>query len=378
MTCKPSEHPTTDHPIFPFLHTSDDPQSAAGLDAATANDPIDISMGEAEKSSFFQKYKLGAILGKGAFSTVRVCTDKATGVQYACKCITKADMGSDDLEGLIQEKEIMLVCDHPNIIKLYEFVEEKNHYYMVLENMTGGELFDRIVAKQFYNELDARECVFTMLSALNYIHSNKIAHRDLKPENLLLASMDSDHDVKLADFGFAKRCDSKKCLKTQCGTPGYVAPEILKGKQYDYSADMWSIGVIMYIIIGGYPPFYEDNQQLLFEKIKAADYEFHREFWDNISDDAKDLIAACICLDPEKRITCEEAINHPWLKKDSRKLSSIDLHKNLEEFKRFNAKRKFKGSVKAVMANNKMKNLLKAARSGAAESAAEDKAKANA
>jgi serine/threonine protein kinase len=330
---------------------------------------MDVNMSQSEMDSpFFQKYQLGEILGKGAFSVVRECVDKATGTKYACKCISKQSMGAEDLEGLMQEKDIMLACDHPNIIKLYEFFDEEEHYYMVLENMTGGELFDRIVAKNFYNELDARECIHTVLEALNYIHSNKIAHRDLKPENLLLASMDDDHNVKLADFGFAKKCNTLKCLSTQCGTPGYVAPEILRGKQYDYSADMWSIGVIMYIIIGGYPPFYEDNQQQLFDKIKAADYEFHREFWDNISDDAKDLISRCICLDVDARITCEQAINHPWLKKESRALSSIDLHKNLEEFKRFNAKRKFKGGVKAVMANNKMKRLLQAARSGAEES----------
>ena len=257
----------------------------------------------------------------------------------------------------------MLTLDHSNIIKLYEFFEEDAYFYLVLENMTGGELFDRIVAKQFYNEHDARECITTMLGALNYCHSNKIAHRDLKPENLLLASMESDHNVKLADFGFAKRCESPACLATQCGTPGYVAPEILTGKKYDYSSDMWSMGVIMYIILGGYPPFYEDNQQELFNKIKAADFEFHREFWDNVSDDAKDLISQCLTLDVNKRITCEQAVNHPWLKQEKRALESIDLHKNLEEFKRFNAKRKFKGGIKAIMANNKMKALMTASRS---------------
>ncbi|GMH48234.1 hypothetical protein TrRE_jg1956 [Triparma retinervis] len=233
--------------------------------------------------------------------------------------------------------------------------------------MAGGELFDRIVAKKFYNELDARDCIRSILSALSYIHHGKIAHRDLKPENLLLATLTNDNDVKIADFGFAKKCSTTNCLKTQCGTPGYVAPEILEGKKYDYAADMWSIGVIMYIIIGGYPPFYEDNQNLLFKKIKRGDYEFHPEFWNDISPEAKDLIGRCITVDPKKRISCADAVSHPWMGRDKRILSGQDLAKNLQQFKRFNAKRKFKAGVKTVMAHNRMKNLMEGLRAAADE-----------
>ena len=166
--------------------------------------------------------------------------------------------------------------------------------------------------------------------------------------------------MKIADFGFAKKCGTRKCLKTQCGTPGYVAPEILKGRKYDYAADMWSMGVIMYIVIGGYPPFYEPNQKELFRKIKEGEFEFHAEFWKDISSDAKDLIRRCLTVSPDSRITCAEALQHGWITKPDRALSGVDLGKNLAEFKRFNAKRKFKAGVKAVIATNKMKGLMEA------------------
>ncbi len=309
--------------------------------------------------AFGEKYKLTKILGKGAFSTVREGIHRQTEESFAVKCVSKSQMSDDDREALLDEVDILRAMKHKGIIKLYDFYDEDNFYYLVLEHMTGGELFDRIVAKQYYNELDARECIVTILRAMEYIHENKIAHRDLKPENLLLRSPNDDNDVKIADFGFAKRCKGPDCLKTQCGTPGYVAPEILRGQPYDYSSDMWSMGVIMYIIIGGYPPFYEENQAQLFDKIKRADYEFHREFWDSISEDAKDLIRRCICLNPKERLTSKQAIAHKWLQKDGRALSQVDLAKNLEEFKRFNAKRKFKSGVRAVIASNKLKNLGK-------------------
>ncbi|GMH77876.1 hypothetical protein TrST_g12464 [Triparma strigata] len=312
-----------------------------------------------KEGKFAESYDLGKVLGQGAFSTVREGTEKgAAKEKWAVKCVTKSALTADDREALLDEIDILRTMKHAGIITLKDHFEEEKFHYLVLESMEGGELFDRIVAKQFYNELDARDCIRTILDALHYIHMNKIAHRDLKPENLLLRSKDNDTDVKIADFGFAKKCSKQKCLKTQCGTPGYVAPEILKGKKYDYAADMWSIGVIMYIIIGGYPPFYEPNQKELFRKIKEGEYEFHPEFWNQVSSDAKDLIKRCLTVNPDERITCAQACTHQWIKKDNRALSSVDLGKNLAEFKRFNAKRKFKSGVHAVIASNKMKSLM--------------------
>ena len=165
----------------------------------------------------------------------------------------------------------MRSVDHPNIVKLYDFFDEKRYYYMAIELMEGGELFERIVKKTFYNEKEARDLIRILLDALAYLHHRHIVHRDLKPENLLLKSPYNDFDIKLADFGFAKKVNGKS-LDTQCGTPGYVAPEILKGAKYGTEVDMWSCGVIVYILLGGYPPFHDDNHAILYRKIKAADY----------------------------------------------------------------------------------------------------------
>eukprot|EP00567_Pseudictyota_dubia_P001871 CAMPEP_0197464540 /NCGR_PEP_ID=MMETSP1175-20131217/64075_1 /TAXON_ID=1003142 /ORGANISM="Triceratium dubium, Strain CCMP147" /LENGTH=422 /DNA_ID=CAMNT_0043000521 /DNA_START=3 /DNA_END=1272 /DNA_ORIENTATION=- len=249
--------------------------------------------------------------------------------------------------------------DHPNIIRLYDVYEEPQYYYLVTEIVRGGELFDRVVSKSYYNEKEARDVCKILLTTLAYCHRNRVAHRDLKPENLLLLSEKNDTDIKLADFGFAKKVTSEKCLTTQCGTPGYVAPEILEGDPYGTKADMWSIGVIVYILLGGYPPFIEENQKLLFRKIRAGDFEFHVEYWDQVSKDAKDLISALITVDPSKRLSAEQALQNSWITGSDAALAGKDLGKNLEAFKTFNAKRKFKVAVRGVVATNKIKNVGK-------------------
>lgn len=263
---------------------------------------------------------------------------------------------------------------HPNIIRLYDVFDEKQYYYLVTECMGGGELFDRIVQKSYYNEKEARDTCLVLFQALQFCHDHQVAHRDLKPENLLLAvrwqtlvqtlhltiqqSNESDSDIKLADFGFAKKCPQPHSLKTQCGTPGYVAPEILEGEPYGTQVDMWSLGVIVYILLGGYPPFIEQNQRELFRKIRKAQYKFHEEYWGQVSDEAKDLIKALLTVDPKKRKTAHAVIEgDKWINAGAAKLEEQDLGVNLQEFKKFNAKRKFKAAVKTVMATQKLTSL---------------------
>jgi calcium/calmodulin-dependent protein kinase I len=163
--------------------------------------------------------------------------------------------------------------------------------------------------------------------------------------------------VKIADFGFAKKCLKPKSLKTQCGTPGYVAPEILEGQLYDWQADCWSLGVIVYILLGGYPPFIEQNQRELFRKIRKGQFEFHEEYWNQVSEDAKDLITALLSVDSTKRLTAAGALENSWIKRDDASLADHDLGVNLDQFKKFNAKRKFKAAVNTVMASNKFTSL---------------------
>ena len=174
-----------------------------------------------------------------------------------------------------------------------------------------------------------------------------------RPENLLLKSPYNDFDIKLADFGFAKKVNGKS-LDTQCGTPGYVAPEILKGAKYGTEVDMWSCGVIVYILLGGYPPFHDDNHAILYRKIKAADYTFEPQYWDQVSDDAKDLIKKMLVVDPDKRLTADQALRHPWFLVGDHELISRNLSTTLDTMKKFNARRKFRGTVKGIMLTNKM------------------------
>ena len=237
---------------------------------------------------------------------------------------------------------------HNHIINLYDVFDEPSYYYLVTELMLGGELFDRIVTKTFYTEKEARDVCRILFDALGYCHSHAIAHRDLKPENLLLMSRNDDKNIKIADFGFAKKVTSSKCLLTQCGTPGYVAPEILHGVPYGVKADMWSLGVITYILLGGYPPFIEQNQRELFKKIKRGQYEFHVEYWGQISKEAKDLIAGLLTVDPDRRLSAEKALQNPWITGSDEMLDGKDLGVNLEQFRRYNAKRKVRQAVLTV------------------------------
>jgi len=192
---------------------------------------------------------------------------------------------------------------------------------------------------------------------LHNTHFTKYVYIE-KPENLLLVGS-SDSDIKIADFGFAKKALSLACLKTQCGTPGYVAPEILEGVPYGLKADMWSLGVIIYILLGGYPPFVESNQRELFRKIRKGQFEFHDEYWGAVSPEAKQLISSLLTVSPEKRLSANDALNNSWIRSSETDLAGKDLGKNLAELKKFNAKRKFKAGVHAIMLANKMESLGK-------------------
>lgn len=254
----------------------------------------------------------------------------------------------------MDEINILRDLSHPNIIQLYDAFNEPLHYYLVTEVMNGGELFDRIVQKEAYNEKEARDVCKILFDAIGYCHDQNVAHRDLKPQNLLLMSQADDLTIKIADFGFAKKVTSDYCLTTQCGSPEYVAPEILLGKPYGIKVDMWSLGVIVYILLGGYAPFMENNQNELFSKIKRAEYKFHDEYWAGISDEAKGIITNLICIHPEKRLGASEVLDLSWIRGKDNELESNDLIINLEQFKKFNAKRRLRQAVLTLIATEKM------------------------
>jgi calcium/calmodulin-dependent protein kinase I len=189
---------------------------------------------------------------------------------------------------------------------------------------------------------------------MDTVETRFLSHNFLPPSS---QSESDDSDIKIADFGFAKKVKAPNSLTTQCGTPGYVAPEILEGKAYDTQADMWSLGVIVYILLGGYPPFIEQNQRELFRKIRKGQYEFHEEYWGQVSDEAKNLISKLLTVSPSQRYDAQGALSNDWIGADDTKLAAQNLGVGLEQFKKFNAKRKFKAAVKTVVAANKLSSL---------------------
>lgn len=330
------QYPIIPHSVPKDANTTPEPSSTSGM-------------------RFDELYRLKGVLGTGAFSTVRAGFHRSnTDISYAVKCINRKKLSEEDEAALLDEVAILKEMEHSHIIRLYDFFTEPATYYLVMERMRGGELFDRIVAKAYYNEKEARDTCKIVLEAVGYCHKNHVAHRDLKPENLLLLSEDDDSAVKIADFGFAKKVYEHNSLKTQCGTPGYVAPEILEGTPYDERADMWSVGVILYILLGGYPPFIESTQRDLFRKIRKGDYEFHEEYWGTVSTEAKELISSLLTVKCEDRLTASDAMENSWILGDDTKLANRDLGVNLEKFRNFNAKRKFRAAVATVMAVNKL------------------------
>lgn len=334
-----------------------------------SNDDTD---GASEKknlsASFKTKYKLGRELGKGQYSTVKEATSLETEKKYAVKCIKDSSLSKEDRDALKVEIDILRKLDHPHIVKFYDFFEERPVYYIVMEYVTGGELFDRIVAKEYYSERDAAKVIKTVCSALKYCHDRGIVHRDLKPENLLLTRNDKgvieDGNIKVADFGFAKtlpNADLESGLKTSCGTPGYVAPEILKGQVYGKEVDLWSLGVILYILLSGYPPFLEDDKtgtKGLFAKIKSGVYSFTpKEYWKDVSEDGKNLIRQLLKVDPKERLTIEQVLENKWVNMEDKEEESNDITKALKEMKKYQARKKWKMGFNAITAANRISQL---------------------
>lgn len=247
---------------------------------------------------------------------------------------------------------------HPNITSIIDFFEEADCYFIVMELMSGGDLFDRIGRKKSYSEADARDLVVLLLKAVAICHQNNVAHCDIKPKNLLLASETDDSSIKLADFGFAARVHRPKSLTKQCGTPFFVAPEILARKPYDMSADIWSAGCIVFLLLSGSLPFKGRTQKELFKNIMKGDFEFNPKEWEGVSEDAKDFVAKMLVRDPDDRTTARKALLHPWLTVDACRLSRIGLHSTSQRLKTFNAKMKLRSAMIAVDVVSTLKRLM--------------------
>lgn len=264
-------------------------------------------------------------------------------------------LGDDDEMALQLEVEILSQMDHPNVVRLFEIFDDGDILYLVMELMSGGELFDRIVEKESYTEKEAAETIRPIVDAIRYCHEQGIVHRDLKPENLLYESTDEKAIIKISDFGLARFVQGELAT-TACGTPGYVAPEIVEGKGYGKEVDYWSIGIILYIMLCGFPPFYDENNQELFKAILDCKYEFPSPYWDNVSDDAKDLIRRILVKDPKSRLTAEEILQHPWIIGEGTPQKQLDQVP--DKIKEYNAKLRFRKAGLAIIGLQRLNKMF--------------------
>ncbi|XP_070780173.1 calcium/calmodulin-dependent protein kinase type II subunit beta isoform X21 [Enoplosus armatus] len=299
---------------------------------------------------FTDEYQLYEELGKGAFSVVRRCVKLCTGQEYAAKIINTKKLSARDHQKLEREARICRLLKHSNIVRLHDSISEEGFHYLLFDLVTGGELFEDIVAREYYSEADASHCIQQILEAVLHCHQMGVVHRDLKPENLLLASKCKNAAVKLADFGLAIEVQGEQqAWFGFAGTPGYLSPEVLRKEAYGKPVDIWACGVILYILLVGYPPFWDEDQHKLYQQIKAGAYDFPSPEWDTVTPEAKNLINQMLTINPAKRITAQEALKHPWVCQRSTVASMMHRQETVECLKKFNARRKLKGAILTTM-----------------------------
>ncbi|MEE6478507.1 hypothetical protein FKM82_011863 [Ascaphus truei] len=299
---------------------------------------------------FSEEYQLFEELGKGAFSIVRRCVKVLSAQEFAAKIINTKKLSARDHQKLEREARICRLLKHPNIVRLHDSISEEGHHYLVFDLVTGGELFEDIVAREYYSEADASHCIQQILEAVLHCHQMAVVHRDLKPENLLLASKLKGAAVKLADFGLAIEVEGEQqAWFGFAGTPGYLSPEVLRKDPYGKAVDLWACGVILYILLVGYPPFWDEDQHRLYQQIKAGAYDFPSPEWDTVTPEAKDLINKMLTINPAKRITAAEALKHPWISHRSTVASCMHRQETVDCLKKFNARRKLKGAILTTM-----------------------------
>lgn len=337
-------------PSTPTLHHPRRRPGAGGMASTTC-------------TRFTDEYQLFEELGKGAFSVVKRCMKITNGQEYAAKIINTKKLSARDHQKLEREARICRLLKHPNIVRLHDSISEEGYHYLVFDLVTGGELFEDIVAREYYSEADASHCIQQILESVNHCHLNGIVHRDLKPENLLLASKSKGAAVKLADFGLAIEVQGdQQAWFGFAGTPGYLSPEVLRKDPYGKPVDMWACGVILYILLVGYPPFWDEDQHRLYQQIKAGAYDFPSPEWDTVTPEAKDLINKMLTINPAKRITASEALKHPWICQRSTVASMMHRQETVDCLKKFNARRKLKGAILTTMLatrNFSARSLLK-------------------
>lgn len=313
-----------------------------------------------QPKSFVNKrdYIFGRTLGAGTFGVVRQARQISTNHNVAVKILLKQALKGNDvqLQMLYDELMILQKLHHPNIVRFEDWFESKDKFYIVTQLATGGELFDRIISKGKFTEVDAVKIVVQMLDAVQYIHSKNVVHRDLKPENVLYLDSSDDSRLVIADFGIAKELkDGDDLIFKGAGSLGYVAPEVLTSNGHGKPCDIWSLGVITYTLLSGYSPFVADSVEHFLQECTAGRYpvEFQKPYWDNISDKAKNFILRAMTLEPHRRPTAEELLKDEWI--TSAVKQTKDLLPGVK--KAYNARTKFRDAVEIVKLNNRIAKL---------------------
>nr|UXX22572.1 calmodulin-domain protein kinase 8 [Hevea brasiliensis] len=298
-------------------------------------------------------YNLGRKLGHGQFGTTFLCVEKGTGKQYACKSIAKRKLSTqDDVEDVRREIQIMHhLSGHPNVISIKGAYEDGVSVNVVMELCAGGELFDRIIKRGHYTEKKAAQLTKTIVGVIETCHSLRVMHRDLKPENFLFVNGEEDSPLKAIDFGLSVFFKPGEIFTDVVGSPYYVAPEVLK-KRYGPEADVWSAGVMVYILLSGVPPFWAETEQGIFEEVLHGELDFTSDPWPNISEGAKDLVRRMLVRDPRKRITAHEVLCHPWVRDDGVAPDKPLDSAVLSRLKQFSAMNKLKKMALRIIAEN--------------------------
>ncbi|KAF0441368.1 Pkinase-domain-containing protein [Gigaspora margarita] len=303
-----------------------------------------------------KNYTVSGVLGKGSFAVVRKCTDKRTNTDYALKIISKKVIKGKE-QMLTTELDVLKQVDHPNLVTLHDLFETKDNVYIITDLANGGELYSQLEQKGNYTEKDAAHLVEQILQGVIYLHDHDIVHRDLKPENLLFSgSTSSNSKLMITDFGLSKILKHHDdILMTACGTPGYVAPEVLNQKGYSKPCDIWSLGVVLYTILCGYTPFWGQDQATLFDSILKGKYDFDEDYWDHISDEAKDLINKMLTYKPDERITAHNALKHPWFEYATKlAVPQVNTHTVVQ------SRAKLKKAIHVIQGVTRMRRISKA------------------
>ncbi|KAK9921523.1 hypothetical protein M0R45_030030 [Rubus argutus] len=296
-------------------------------------------------------YSLGRKLGQGQFGTTFLCVEKQTNKEFACKSIAKRKLTTqEDVEDVRREIQIMHhLAGHPNVIQIVGAHEDAVAVHVVMELCAGGELFDRIIQRGHYTERKAAKLAKVIVGVVEACHSLGVMHRDLKPENFLFVNQEEEAPLKTIDFGLSVFFRPGETFTDVVGSPYYVAPEVLR-KHYGQECDVWSAGVIIYILLSGVPPFWDETEQGIFEQVLKGELDFISEPWPSISESAKDLVQRMLVRDPKKRITAHEVLRHPWVQVDGVAPDKPLDSAVLTRLKQFSAMNKFKKIAIRVIA----------------------------